>query len=273
MIMKKHLFLLLFVSVLFACKAPQQAVKPASSNGGLVVDGKLWSSLFQQKAAEYQALCLQAFNIARLRVDQSLLRPSAKPKAIITDIDETFLDNSPFAVSQAIKGRDYEADAWNEWTSKGIADTLSGGLSFFNYAASKGIEVFYVTNRDEKERQGTMANLKRFSFPFADDRHLIMRQAESSKETRRQKIAEAYDIILLIGDNLADFSSLFDKRSTSERSDNVQQLAAEFGSRFIVLPNTNYGGWEDAIYLNRRDWTPAQKDSLIRSSLNREKIK
>ncbi|MBO9658721.1 MAG: 5'-nucleotidase, lipoprotein e(P4) family [Chitinophagaceae bacterium] len=265
--MKKHLSLLLFVPVLFACKGPQQTGKSPESSGTLVIDGKLWSSLFQQKAAEYQALCLQAFNIARLRVDQALQRSSAKPRAIITDIDETFLNNSPFAVSQALKGKDYEAGPWNEWTSKGIADTLSGGLSFFNYAASQGIEVFYVTNRDETERAGTMANLKRFNFPFSDDRHLIMRMAESSKETRRQKIAEGYNIILLIGDNLADFSSLFDKKSTSERSDNVKQLAAEFGSRFIILPNTNYGGWEDAIYLNRRDWTPAQKDSLVRRSL------
>jgi 5'-nucleotidase (lipoprotein e(P4) family) len=271
--MKKHLFLLLFVTVLFACKSSQQARKSASTTDNLVVDGKIWSSLFQQKAAEYQALCLQAFNIARLRVDQALLKSSVKPKAIITDIDETFLDNSPFAVSQAFKGKDYEAVAWNEWTTKGIADTLSGGLSFFNYAASKGIEVFYVTNRDEQERQGTMANLKRFNFPFSDDRHLIMRQTESSKETRRQKIAESYEIILLMGDNLADFSQLFDKRSTIERSANVQQLAAEFGNRFIILPNTNYGGWEDAIYLNRRDWTPAQKDSLIRSALSEAKTR
>ncbi|MET0465103.1 MAG: 5'-nucleotidase, lipoprotein e(P4) family [Chitinophagaceae bacterium] len=269
--MKKHLSLLLFVMVLFACKGPQQTGNRVPPTSELVVDGKIWSSLFQQKAAEYQALCLQAFNIARLRVDQSLQKPSAKPKAIITDIDETFLDNSPFAVRQAFKGKDYEADAWNEWTAKGVADTLSGGLSFFHYAASKGIEVFYVTNRDEKERPGTTANLKRFNFPFSDDRHLIMRQTESSKETRRQKIAESYEIILLMGDNLADFSPLFDKKSTSERSAGVQQLAAEFGNRFIILPNTNYGGWEDAIYLNRRDWTPAQKDSLIRSALSNEK--
>jgi 5'-nucleotidase (lipoprotein e(P4) family) len=271
MIMRKHLSLLLFVPALFACKAPQQTAKSSGSSGELVIDGKLWSSLFQQKAAEYQALCLQAFNIARLRVDQSLTRPSAKPKAIVTDIDETFLDNSPFAVNQAVKGKDYEAEPWYEWTSRGIADTLSGGPGFFNYAASQGIEIFYVTNRDEKEREGTMANLKKYNLPFSDDRHLIMRINESSKETRRQKIAEGYDIILLLGDNLADFSALFDKKSTSERSDNVKQLAAEFGNRFIILPNTNYGGWEDAIYLNKRDWTPAQKDSLIRHSLTGER--
>jgi 5'-nucleotidase (lipoprotein e(P4) family) len=266
MIMKKYPLFFAFLFLLAACKGPKQISQQVSSSH-LVADGKLWSSLFQQRAAEYQALCLQAFNIARLRTDQALQQPSAKPRAIITDIDETFLDNSPYAVHQALVGKDYEPATWNEWTAKGIADTLTGGLNFFSYAASKGIEIFYVTNREEQERTGTLANLKHFNFPFADNQHLVMRKDISSKEPRRQEIAGKYEIILLLGDNLADFSSLFDKKAEAERSQNVQSLSAEFGKKFIVLPNANYGGWEDAIYLNRRDWAPAQKDSLIKGAL------
>jgi 5'-nucleotidase (lipoprotein e(P4) family) len=187
--------------------------------------------------------------------------------AIITDIDETFLDNSPYAVHQALMGKDYEASSWAEWTSKGIADTLTGALGFFRYAASKGIEIFYITNRDEKDKAGTLSNLLHFQFPFADNQHLIVRGANSSKEDRRQQVARTHDIILLLGDNLADFNSLFDKKTEAERDQNVQKVAAEFGKRFIVLPNFNYGGWEDAIYENSRNWTPAQKDSLLRSRL------
>lgn len=264
--MKKHAFFFTFLFLLAACKGPQKVSQQPSSSH-LVEDGKLWSSLFQQRAAEYQALCLQAFNIARLRTEQALQLSAAKPRAIITDIDETFLDNSPYAVHQALAGKDYEPATWNEWTAKGIADTLTGGLAFFSYAASKGIEVFYVTNREETERKGTLANLRRFNFPFADDRHLVMRKDLSSKEPRRQEIASQYEIILLLGDNLADFSALFDKKTWAERSRNVQSLSAEFGKNFIVLPNANYGGWEDAIYLNKRDWTPLQKDSLIKAAL------
>ncbi len=232
-----------------------------------MVDGKIWSSLFQQRAAEYKALCLQAFNIARLRIDETSQLSTAKPKAIITDIDETFLDNSPFAVHQALLGKEYEAAAWYDWTAKGIADTLTGGLAFFNYATSKNIEIFYITNRDEKERVGTLQNLKHFNFPFADNQHLIMRQSLSSKEARRQQVANTHEIILLLGDNLADFSMLFDKKTETERDQQVQQLAGEFGKKFIVLPNTNYGGWEDALYNNSYNWTPAQKDSLIKTKL------
>ena len=76
-----------------------------------------------------------------------------------------------------------------------------------------------------------------------------------------------YQVVLLLGDNLADFSSLFDKKTEAERANNVNQVANEFGKRFIVLPNANYGGWEDAIYENKRTWTLAQKDSIIKAKV------
>ena len=255
------------LSLLLACSSSRKSGQP-SSGGQLVLGGKLWSSLFQQRAAEYKALCIQAFNIGRLRLDEAVRQNShGKPLAIITDIDETFLDNSPNSVHQALLGKDYEQEAWYEWTGKGAADTLPGALAFFNYAASRQVTVFYITNRDEKDKAGTLANLQKFRFPFSDNEHLVVRQTESSKEERRQKVMANFQVVLLLGDNLADFSALFDKKSEAERTNNVNQLADEFGKRFIVLPNANYGGWEDAIYENKRTWTLAQKDSIIKAKL------
>jgi 5'-nucleotidase (lipoprotein e(P4) family) len=259
--------LLPFILVVIGCST-QKKTASTHSPDQLLINGKIWSSIFQQRAAEYKALCLQAFNIARLRVDEALQNPPSTLKmAIITDIDETFLDNSPYAVHQALAGKEYEAATWYEWTSKGTADTITGSPGFFNYAASKGIEIFYITNRDEQDKPGTLRNLQHFRFPFADNDHLIVRRATSSKESRRNEVARSHYIILLLGDNLADFSDMFDKKTEAERDRHVQSLASHFGKRFIVLPNFNYGGWEDAIYENSRSWTPAQKDSLLRSGL------
>jgi 5'-nucleotidase (lipoprotein e(P4) family) len=253
--------------VLLACSSAKKTVAPFGNTSTLVPDGKLWSSLFQQRAAEYKALCLQAFLLASLRVEEISKQNSSKPKAIITDIDETFLDNSPYAVHRAMQGKDYDQTSWYEWTAKGIADTLTGAHRFFTFAASKNIEIFYITNREESERAGTLKNLQQFNFPFADNQHLILRQSISSKETRRQLVANTHDVVLLLGDNLADFSDLFDKKTEKERAQNVQLLRNEFGKKFIVLPNANYGGWEDAVYQNARHWTAAQKDSIIKAVL------
>jgi 5'-nucleotidase (lipoprotein e(P4) family) len=263
----KLLYLVVCLAALLACNNPKNISAPVSHTSSLVPDGKLWSSLFQQKAAEYKALCFQAYNIAKFRLDEALLIPSSKPKAIITDVDETFLDNSAFSVHQALLGKDYEAAAWAEWTAKAAADTIAGSLSFFKYAASKNVHVFYITNRDEKDKEGTIQNLRRYNFPFTDNDHVIVKTTTSGKETRRQAVAAQYEIVLLLGDNLSDFSALFDKKTTAERTANVGLLAGEFGKKFIVLPNANYGGWEDAIYGNSYNLNFAQKDSAIKANL------
>ncbi|MGH2566955.1 MAG: 5'-nucleotidase, lipoprotein e(P4) family, partial [Bacteroidota bacterium] len=128
------------------------------------------------------------------------------------------------------------------------AEAIPGSVEFLQYAASRGVDVFYVTNRKPFNKNGTLENLKRKGFPQADESHLFLRTDESSKEQRRQKIAETHQIVLLIGDNLADFSSVFDRKSVQERNSEVEQLKVEFGKKFIVLPNPIYGDWEDAIY-------------------------
>ncbi|HJW16551.1 MAG TPA: 5'-nucleotidase, lipoprotein e(P4) family [Flavisolibacter sp.] len=249
--------------VLSSCITTKQSVTsvPASS---IVVDGKLFTSIYQQKAAEYKALCFQAYNIARLRVDES--KEGSKPKAIITDIDETVLDNSSYAVHQALIGKDYDPESWYEWTSKSMADTVPGAPTFFKYAGSRGITIFYITNRDEREKAATLANLVKYDLPNTDNDHLLMRQGISSKEERRQKIMSNYDVLLLVGDNLADFSNLFDKKLQQERETNTIQSASNFGDRFIILPNPNYGDWEPAFY-KKSGLTLQQKDSVIRVQL------
>jgi 5'-nucleotidase (lipoprotein e(P4) family) len=261
--LKKTTLITLLIFIAIASKAQQ-----APSN--FVADAKLWTSLWQQKAAEYRALCFQAYNIAHLRVDQVITAPAVKPRVIVTDIDETLLDNSPNSVHQALLGKDYEPAAWLNWTAMAKADTVPGAPSFLKYAASKGIVVYYITNRSESERGTTLKNLQLYGFPYADNGHLLLRQTESSKEARRKQVAQDHDIVMLLGDNLADFSSLFDKKTVDERLQNTQQQAAQFGKLFIVLPNANYGDWESSLYQYNNKLTPAQKEEIFKAAVKNE---
>lgn len=258
---------LIFISLAFlvACTPTQVVTTPVVQNPATVIDGKLFATIFQQKAAEYRALCFQAYNIAQLRLD--MYKPlTNKPKAIVTDIDETLLDNSPYQAQQVLKGRDFDPTSWAEWTAKGIADTMPGAVSFLKYAASKGVTIFYITNRDSKDKDGTLKNLRLYNFPNADDAHFMQRQTTSSKEGRRQSVTSTHEIVMLLGDNLADFSSLFDKKNIDERLRNTNYSVSDFGNRFIVLPNPVYGDWESALY-NYNKYSYTQKDSILRSSL------
>lgn len=246
------------------------AVTPAAPTPALhnlEINGKVYAAVFQQRAAEYKALCQQAFNVATWQLDAALKQPHTKPLAIITDIDETLLDNSPYAVAMAQKGQTYNETTWLEWTSKGIAEPLMGSQAFYKYAASKGVEVFYITNRSINDKPGTIANLAKYNFPFADEAHVVVRGKISSKEARRLKVGETHDILLLLGDNLADFSTVFDKKPEVQRLEGVVNNAAEFGKRFIVLPNSGYGDWEAALFDYNFKWKPAQKDSIYMSKV------
>ncbi|SFW70533.1 5'-nucleotidase, lipoprotein e(P4) family [Chitinophaga sancti] len=236
--------LFLACALLFACKAP----KPAAQHAALAPYGPAFAALWQQRSAEYKALCFQAYNFARLRLNEDLQRGASKPMAIVTDIDETVLDNSPYNVHVALKGENYSDKTWQEWTSKAIADTVPGALSFLKYAAEKGVHVYYITNRSEAERGVTLQNLQRWNFPDADNEHLIPKTTTSSKEERRLQVAKTHEIILLMGDNLGDFSAIFEKQPADKREAATKQAAAEFGSRFIVLPNPMYGDWLPALF-------------------------
>lgn len=266
----KHLHLMLGSVMLFgltACQTPKvttQEQQKSTAYHSLQVDGKIYAAFFQQRAAEYQALSQQAYNVAKLRLDEAIATKGDQPLAIVTDIDETFLDNSYYAVEMARQGKTWSQDSWANWTSKGVATPLAGSLEFFQYAASKGVQIFYITNRYEVERPGTLANLQKYNYPLQSPQNLILRSKESSKETRRQNIAKDYNIVLLLGDSLTDFSNLFDNhKSEKERAEAVETLKAEFGKRFIVLPNVGYGDWESAIFDYKYDLTQEQKDSII----------
>lgn len=263
--MKKS-YLLPILLLFAACSSTKNVV----NNNGLSITngGKAWASIWQQRAAEYKALCFQAYNIARFRVDEGVKKAGSKPLAIVTDIDETLLDNSPYDAKRALQNQDYTDATWKEWTDKAVADTVPGAPAFFKYAASKGITIFYITNRNENERASTLKNLQLYGLPNADDGHLQLKTSTSSKEARRLNVLKTHDILLLCGDNLPDFDLLYDNHpSEDSRAATTQKLQKEFGSRYIVIPNPSYGDFEGALFLFNYKLTPAQKDSIIRAKV------
>lgn len=253
------------VILFFSCTVS----KPYSGNSGTqdyTVGGKIITSMFQQRSGEYKALCLQGYNIAMLRI-QNYVPINNKPRAIILDLDETILDNSAYAVHRGLQGKDYDLASWQQWTAMGNADTMAGSASFLKNAARLGVEMFYISNRGIDEQTGTLKNLQKFNLPNADEAHLFLKTDGSSKEPRRQKVLQDYQVILYMGDNLADFSSMWDKKTEEVRNNEVLTHPSLFGDKFIVFPNANYGDWEGAFYKYNYNLTTAQKDSVLRHDL------
>jgi 5'-nucleotidase (lipoprotein e(P4) family) len=200
------------------------------------------------RGGESAALYFQGFAVARERLDAVLAQPAPpKPLALITDIDETVLDNSPYQVWLIQNRETYSLKTWKQWTARASAEALPGASNFLNYASSRGVKVFYVTNRDQDEADATVKNLQTAGFPNADHAHLLCkRNGVKGKDDRRAEIAKAHTVCLLLGDNLSDFSGTFDSTILEERGAAVTNHAARFGSNWIVFPNPMYGDWEKA---------------------------
>lgn len=224
-------------------------------------DLKLLPVLFQQQAAEYRALCYQAFNIAAIRLHEAV-RSKKRRLAIITDLDETILDNSYSEAGLLKLGTSYSQKAWKEWTDRSAATAVPGAVDFLRAAKRRGVSIFYISNRDTSEVLSTLQNLKNLQLPDADTAHMLFLSASSSKEARRQKVMGKYNVIMLLGDNLNDFTKAFEKGTIDSRFIETDKAKELWGKKFIVLPNAVYGEWENALYNYQRNLTPAQKDSL-----------
>lgn len=257
------LILSAIVSTCFVTGSTAQQPAPATAD----LEYQVAAILYQQKAAEYRALSYQAFNLARWQLDADLDKKNVKklpkaerkrPRAIVVDIDETVLDNSP-AQAYAVKNHlAFNLPDWYEWGEMRKAKALAGSVDFLNYAVSKGVKIFYISNRDEVQKQATMDNLKNVGFTDISAENVMLRTSGSGKEPRRNMVSDRYRIVLLIGDNLDDFSDVFERKSVADRFAETDKVKELWGRRFIVLPNAMYGTWESAIYEYQR-LTEAQK--------------
>jgi 5'-nucleotidase (lipoprotein e(P4) family) len=89
----------------------------------------------------------------------------------------------------------------------------------------------------------------------------------SSKEARRQKVMQDYEVVMLPGDNLTDFTTAFEKKPMDARNQEAEKVQQEWGKKFIVLPNATYGEWENAVYDYDRKLTPAQKEEKRKAKM------
>lgn len=261
--MKRISSLLILAVVVASCnKAPQPATV---STCDTTQNNLLLPVVWYQASAEMEALYIQGFNIAKMQLAEIVKKEKGK-LAVVVDIDETMLNNSPLEAEFIKQNKGYSKAFWNEWTSKASAKATPGSVEFANYAKSKGVEIFYISNRDSSELGVTIANLKSVGFPYADSLHCLFKTNTSDKESRRQKVAHTHKIILLIGDNLGDFAEVFDLRRGNFGKEDVDSLKALFGSRYIILPNPMYGDWDRALARGKK-LTTCEKDSARRSVL------
>ncbi len=263
-------YLIILSLFLFSCSANIQTQSTTPSAKAQMANQLQMAVLWYQQAAEMRLSYYQAFEYGKLLLDKKLAENThQKPAAVVLDIDETVLDNSPYEAYLIDNGITYEDATWKNWTSQARAEALPGALDFVNYVKSKGVEVIYISNRAVDELEPTLKNLKNENFPNATEEFVLLKSTTSNKTPRREKVMEKYDVLLFVGDNLTDFSEGYANRDATMGKDLVDKELELLLENFVMLPNPMYGEWEKAIYENNYGLSDELKLKKRKSLLKR----
>lgn len=262
--LRRNVLSVLLLSLVCSCAVFAQISEPADK------EDEVLAILWQQSSGEHRALCYQAYALARMLLDRDFRNHRIRMRrAIIVDLDETVWDTSAYEAMNVKLRRNYP-EGWTEWMNLAQATALPGAVEFLNYANSRGVLVFYVTNREPIAKESTAQNLKKLGFPVVNDETLLMRDdtAIESKTARRKAVGAKYHVVLLMGDDLNDFDGVFENSKTvASRIGAVEKNKSQFGTHFIVLPNPMYGNWANSLYEYNFRLTEQQKAEKRKSLL------
>jgi acid phosphatase len=243
------------------------------------------ATLWMQRSVEYEATARQAWLLARRALDRALdadASPSAlpdppagdggRPPAVVVDVDETVLDNSPYQARLAREGAEFDPASWHAWVREEKARAVPGALEALREADRRGVDVYYVTNRDHEVEPATRDNLEALGFPLDAPRDAVLTRGEregwgSDKASRRAAVARHHRVVLLVGDDLNDFVSV-EEAGPEERASSAAEHAERWGESWIMLPNPAYGSWESAAWGHRSGLSPGERRALKLQSLD-----
>ena len=189
------------VAALLGCRSAAPAAAPAAAADPLAYD-KLAALLWFQTAEENRQLQRGVFRAAEAALAAALADPAwsalgqgdearGLPPAIITDVDETVLDNSPYEAWRLRRGVPFSGADWDTWVAAAAARAIPGAVELLQSAAAHGVVVFYVTNRAAAAEAATRANLRAAGFPSATTSTTCCSSTSGRSGNRTRRVAAA----------------------------------------------------------------------------------
>lgn len=253
--------------------SPASAPSQAAASTSPAPDDNLNAVVWQQTALEYRLIAEQTFRLAGKQLDRALQdaswdalskedrdRPAqGLPPAVIVDVDETVLDNSPYQVRLIREHRSFDEFSWASWVREQAARAVPGALAFARAADERGITIYYVSNRAADLNRATFENLAKAGFPIRDASQFLglgtllpgCEEIGSEKGCRRRLVGRTHRVLLQFGDQVGDFVTVL-ANTPAGRETAMAPYDGWIGERWFVLPNPTYGSWEPALFNN--DW-------------------
>jgi acid phosphatase len=252
-----------------------------------VANDQLDAVLWTQTSIEHELIYRQVFASATRQLDAALADPAwdalpqpprnltGLPPAVIVDIDETLLDNVPLNARDIRNDQIYSYDRWNLWVEQARAQDLPGAVAFLQAATQRGVQVYYLTNREHSQVAATVKNLRLRGFPVNDAQQVLAAATPTGhcekegygKNCRRQWVASHARVLMLVGDSFGDFVQA-DSNSLAAQRQAAAPYLAWLGQRWFLLPNPTYGKWYSAPYGDQEDLPMTRKRELKQQVLD-----
>ncbi|PZT95895.1 acid phosphatase [Sphingomonas sp. ABOLH] len=188
--------------------------------------------------------------------------------AVVFDVDETVLLNTGYEYSDARGGLSYDASRWERWErSDGRATrAVPGAVEGLAALRAAGVTVVFNSNRNAATASYTEAVLNRAGLGPARHGETLFLKGDapggSGKDARRALIAAKYCVVALVGDQLGDFTDLFNaglKPAERRAAADSPAIAPLWGNGWFLLPNPVYGtalaGDFDDVFPNDLRWS------------------
>jgi 5'-nucleotidase (lipoprotein e(P4) family) len=191
-----------------------------------------------------------------------------RPFAVVLDVDETVIQNLGYEYDEAITGRSFDSARWQRWERTG-ADKVApipGAVTALRALRQAGVAVIYNTNRESVHAAQTADALNRNGLGPVKHRETLWLAGDvgegSAKDGRRAVISERYCVVAMAGDQLGDFSDLFnaktlgvrERREAAGRGD----YAPMWGAGWFMFANPVYGpsirGDFDEVFPVDKQW-------------------
>ncbi|GAA5067899.1 5'-nucleotidase, lipoprotein e(P4) family [Lysobacter panacisoli] len=247
------------------------AATPAPAKATVVADDNLNAVLWVQASAEYQAATTTVYRAAADKLDVALKQKNwdalvtdergnaatGLSPAVVMDVDETVLDNSPYQARLVRDGKEFDEVTWDGWVAEKKAKAVPGVVEFAKAASAKGVTILYLSNRAVHLKEATLANLRAVGMPVKDDSVFLglgtvvegCEQNGSEKNCRRRLAGQKYRVLMQFGDQLGDFVQVV-ANTREGRAQLLDEYGDWFGERWWMLPNPTYGSWEPALFNN-----------------------
>ncbi len=209
-----------------------------------------------------------------------------KPLAIVFDIDETAVLNLGYESDAARRGEGFDAARWADWERTGGAQVapVPGLLDAIKVARIENIAVIFNSNRSVAHAAETAAMLDRVGLgPVVHGDTLWLQgdagSTDGGKDARRWAIAAKYCVVAMSGDQLGDFSDLFNAPAMlpAARREAVggRKTSLMWGHGWFMLPNPVYGtglkGGMDDVFPPATRWSPTPTPAAPTSLPAKEK--